>query len=249
MISQVEEALMSDEFDRDAESETEESETPSGVENQPEAVVEAASASAAPPVDPNLKPADADADADLARPPRASLYRVQRRTQASMIAPAFLMIAVGLLYLSQIVSPDVTGLSTPLLIGLGIGALGLGLMARFVLNGRRERGLFIAGLVILAWTGLAALVASGNMPIEQSWPLGVIAVGLAMLATFFFERNHERGLILPALAFMAAGSAAMPFALGMIPTDLSKVVAIFWPLLILIPALALLPSAARPRGE
>jgi hypothetical protein len=240
---------MSDEFDHDAEPEAEEPESTVDVENQLEAVAEVASESAALPVDPNLKPADADADADLARPPRASQYRVQRRIQASMIAPAFLMIIVGVLYLSQIVSPGLTGLGTPMLIGLGVGALGLALIARFLLNGRRERGLFIAGLVILAWTGLAALVASGNMLIEQSWPLGVIAVGVAMLATFFLERYHERGLILPALAFMVAGSAAMPFTLGVISSDLNKVVAIFWPLLILVPALALLPSAARPRGE
>jgi hypothetical protein len=240
---------MTDEFERETEPETDESEAPLGVENEPETILEVASDSAAPPVDPNLKPADADADADLARPPRASLYRVQRRTQASMIPPAFLMIAVGVLYLSEIVSPGLTGLSTPMLFGLGIGALGLALALRFLLNGRRERGLFIAGLVILAWTGLAALVSSGNIPIQQSWPLGIIAIGLAILVTFFLERNHERGLILPALSFMVAGSAAMPFALGLISSDLNKVVAIFWPLLILVPALALLPSAARPRGE
>ncbi len=244
---------MSDEFDRETESEAEpettEPEAAAEVFSPSEAIADAVGEFAQLPVDPNLKPADADADADLARPPRASLYRVQRRTQASMIAPAFLAIAVGILYLSEVISPGVTGLNVPILIGLGISALGLGLIARFLLNGRRESGLFIAGLVILAWTVLAALVASGNMPIEQNWPLGIIAVGAAMLATFFVGRNHERGLILPALAFMVAGSAAMPFALGLIPADLSKVVAIFWPLLILIPALALLPSAARPRGE
>lgn len=194
-----------------------------------------------------LNAADVDAAADLARPSRVMQFRAQRRTQLSMAIPALLLIAVGVVYLAETVTPDTEEAPRVALLLIGATGLGLGLLARFLLNGRRERGLFMLGAVILLWAVLAALVASGGLLIEQAWPFGVAAFGVAMLLTFIFERSHERGLILPALAFMAAAGMAIPITTGLIPPDLLEMVTLFWPLLFLLVALLLLPRAIRAR--
>jgi hypothetical protein len=203
----------------------------------------------APPDAEALRPADADAESDLARAPRVSTYRAQRRTQISMILPALLLLAVGVLYLSEALTPDVEGFAPEAMGAIAVATLGLSMIARFVFNGRRERGLFLAGLLILFWLGLAGLVVTGDLLIGQAWPFAIAAIGLALLAVFVFERSHERGLVLPALAFIVAGIVALPFGLGLVPADVTSALALLWPVLLIVPALGLLPHAFRSRSE
>ncbi len=63
------------------------------------------------------------------------------------------------------------------------------------------------------------------------------------------ERNHERGLLLPGFALIVAGIIAVPFGVGLIPRPITATLALLWPLLLLIPALALVPLAFRIRAE
>lgn len=196
-----------------------------------------------------LKAADADAESDLARPSRVNQYRAERRTRISMALPGVLMFALGIFYLYEASLPTGQALSGMGQLGIGVAALGLGMVGRFFVNGRRERGLFIVGLVILAWVSLAALVIVGSLLIEQAWPMGIIGIGLAMMLTFLFERSHDRGLIFPALGILAIGLVAAPLALSPSQPNLGSLFATFWPLLLLVGALALLPRAVRPRPE
>ena len=197
-----------------------------------------------PPENSSLNPDDVDADADLSRPSRAMQFRIQRRSQVSTAIPALLLIALGVVYLLK---PG--ELTYPLAIGVGVGALGLSLAMRFLLNARRERGLFFVGIMILLWLGLAALAISGNIEIGQTWPLAVGAVGLAMLLAFVFERTHDRGLLLPGLMMIVAGGMALLFTMGALPGGLLTGVALYWPVLLLVVALAVLPRAIRDRTE
>lgn len=197
--------------------------------------------------EPVLQAADADAEADLARPARVTQYRAQRRMQISMALPGLLLTGLGALLLWQTTLPDSERVPPAVLLGIVVGAVGVAIIARFALNGRRERGLFLIGLLILAFGALFALVVSGALFVEQLLPLSLIAVGLALGLTFTFERSHERGLLLPALALMAAGGLALPFTLGVFSLDLITIAAAFWPLILLVLALILLPLAIRSR--
>lgn len=196
-----------------------------------------------------LAVADADAASDLARTPRMSQYRSQRRRFTSMFITALLMIALGVLYLSVTLTPELGSLPPVVMIGITAAAVALSLIGRFVFNGRRERGLFALGALILLWAGLLALVVNGNLSVGQGWPLALAAVGAALLLTFVFERNHERGLLLPGFALIVAGIVAMPFGVGLVPREIMATLALLWPLLLLIPALALVPLAFRIRAE
>jgi uncharacterized membrane protein (DUF485 family) len=197
----------------------------------------------------SLAVADADAASDLARAPRMSQYRSQRRRFTSMFITALLMIALGVLYLSVTLTPELGSLPPVVMMGITAAAVALSLIGRFVFNGRRERGLFALGALILLWIGLLALIVNGNLSIGQGWPLALAAVGAALLLTFVFERNHERGLLLPGFALIVAGIIAVPFGVGLIPREITATLALLWPLLLIIPALALVPLAFRIRAE
>jgi len=193
---------------------------------------------------PNLNIADADADADLSRPARAAQFRTQRRSQISTAVPALLLIALGVLYLLKPVE-----LTYTLSLGIGIGVLALSLVMRFLLNARRERGLFFIGVILLFWIGLVISAIYGGFDIGQVWPLAVSAIGLAMIVTFVFERSHDRGLLLPGLILILAGGVMLPFTFGMLSNSLLSSVALYWPALLLLAVLALLPRVIRSRAD
>jgi hypothetical protein len=196
-----------------------------------------------PPQNPNLSTDDSGAEADLSRPSRAMQFRAQRRSQVSTAFPALLLIAVGLLYL---VKPS--ELTQPLAVGVGLAALGLGLVARFLLNARRERGLFFVGVLMLLLLMLVGLAISGTINLLEGWPLVISAVGVAMIITFVFERTHDRGLLLPGFMIIIAGAIALPFTMGLLDSSVLAGVALYWPVVFLLVALAILPRAVRDRA-
>ncbi len=194
-------------------------------------------------LNPNLNTDDAEAEADLSRQSRAQQFRQNRRAQVSTALPALLMIVLGAVYL---ISP--AELTPALALGIGVGALGVSLVARFLLNARRERGLFFIGLVVLGWVGVVAALLSRdaqNVTLTQGWPLLLMVVGLAALLTFLFERNHDRGLILPGILFIVGSGVALLFTLQLVPGTTLRVVAAYWPLVFVLIALALLPRTFR----
>jgi hypothetical protein len=193
---------------------------------------------------PTLNPNDTDVAADLSRPSRAMQFRIQRRSQVSTAIPALLMIGIGLLLLVKPIE-----LTLPITLGIVLGALGAGLAIRFLLNARRERGLFFVGAIILLFIGLIAAAIYSEIDLAQIWPLSVSVIGLAMIVTFVFERSHDRGLLLPGLMLIVAGAVAVPFTMGILPSGILSNVALYWPVLLLLVALAALPRAVRDRAD
>jgi hypothetical protein len=188
---------------------------------------------------------DADADADVARPSRVMQYRVRRRTQFSMMLPALGLLLLGILFLAQTLTPEVT-LVTPLgAVAASAGAVAVGLLYRFLVNGRREVGVLLLSLVLLLWLALGAAFAVGVLDVLQGWPLAVSAVGVAILAMSLFVR--ERGLLLPGLAIIVMGVTALMFTTQTVPLDSVSPLAQSWPVLLVLVGLLFLPGALRNR--
>ncbi len=192
----------------------------------------------------SLNPDDVGADSDLARPSRAMQFRVQRRMQFSNALPALLLVAAGVLLLLR---PDAA--TRLLIIVIAISGVALTLVLRFLFNGRRERGLFFIAVMILILTGLLGAASKNWLDLSQGWPLFIVTPGAAMLLTFIFERSHDRGLLLPSLMFMVAGGTILLFTMSLLSTSVLSIVALYWPILLLVLALAVLPSAVRDRAE
>lgn len=191
------------------------------------------------------QPDDADADADIARPSRVMQYRVQRRSQFSMALPALLLIGIGALFLIHLLTPESQLLTPTTALGAVVGALSLGLLFRFLINGRREIGVFLIGMVLLLWMALAAAGILGALDLTTMWPLAICALGVALLLMLLFVR--ERGIVLPALALIIVGVVVLMFTNGNITADVITTVAQYWPLLLIVFAVIFLPSAFRSR--
>lgn len=191
-----------------------------------------------------LNPDDADADSDLVRPSRATQFRTQRRAQYSALFPALLLVAAGVLLL---VRPDV--IARRLVIGGALAGLLLSLFLRFLFNGRRERGLFFVTATALMIMGLFVLIDQQVLDPVQNWPLFVMAPGLAMLLTMILERSHDRGLLLPGLILIVAGGTMFLFTANYLDSSILPSIAAYWPALLLLAALAILPRAIRDRAD
>jgi hypothetical protein len=196
------------------------------------------------PTDASLNPDDAGADADLPRPSRAEKQRIRRRTHVSTAIPALLLIVVGA---AALVRPAL--LTPPLLAGALAAIVFLTVLLRFLFTARRERGLFFITMIAIFAVVLVTLDISGVIDLQQMWPLFISVPGLAMLTTFVFERSHERGLVLPAFILIIAGVVLLPFTTDSFDTSLLKTVAVYWPILFILLALALLPRAIRDRAD
>ncbi len=199
------------------------------------------------PLTPSPAAADAEAHADLPRGARAAQYRQTRRLQVSTVVPAFVLIGLGALYL---INP--AWLTPALALGIGVGAIGLSFVARFWLNMRRERGLFFLGLTICLWAGFVVAALIRGLTLAHIWPALVIAIGLAALITFLFERTHERTLILPGIALIVAGGVGLALTLSFVPADALNGLPgliIYWPVLPIVLALLLLPRVFAKRPD
>jgi hypothetical protein len=194
--------------------------------------------------EPNLTPAEttetgeSPSASDLSRPARADEFRVQRRSQISTALPALMLIGLGIVYLAV----DLTFIEK---IAAAVGILGVSLILRFFLNGRREPGLFFIGMVTLLWLGFAASDPLFNVDLFQAWPLVISAVGLALLLTILVQRSREVRLALPAFLILLAGLVMLPFTMGLFIDEVLLTVASLWPLILVIPILLLIPRVIR----
>jgi peptidoglycan/LPS O-acetylase OafA/YrhL len=194
-----------------------------------------------------LNAADANAEADLARPARLTQFRSRRRAQFSMVVPALLLIGYGVLLLSESITPDVQEYPPFMLIGAGIGALAIALLARFFINGRRERGLFLLGATLGGGLALTALTADGQLTPTQLWTFSIVLLGAVLLLSYLFARGRDNSAILPALALIVAGLVAIPVADGALSADLLISFVRLAPLILIAAALLWLPRALRER--
>jgi len=187
---------------------------------------------------------DINADADLPRLSRQEKQRARPRIRFSTAIPALVLIVGGVLALVRPVLKD--GI---LAAGWISVALVLSLVLRFLFQGRRERGLFFVTALIILMLGLVALAITGFVDLSQGWPLIITLPGLAMLLTFMFERSHDSSLVLPAFMFIVAGGVILLFTTGYLDSSFLPGIALYWPALLLLAALAVLPHAIRDRTE
>lgn len=197
-------------------------------------------------------PAALDEDERL-RQPRAQRFRRRLRTQISMLPLALALIALGL-YLSARAFkveglPDIS--DRTLALGFG-GVLAFTAVFHALVFGRRERGLLFVGL--LAWVtagliyGLVTYIEAEPDPAEW-WPIALVALGVTFFLTYLIERGHERPLVLLAVLTLVAAGAAFAVTGGAIEQRLLDRAAEYWPLLLSVLGLGLLPLAFRRRAR
>ncbi len=174
--------------------------------------------------------------------------REKRRVQASALMPGLLLIVFGLWALLSIANEQPPALWQAA--ALLVTGLGLSFMMRFLIYERAEAGLMFLGAVITL-TAAASLGAWSLIPayaaLPALWPVGLMVVGASLILTLLLSARRDRRLLLPGLGAIAAGAAALPFTLGLVPPEVADLIAVYWPLLFALAGLAALTGVLRRR--
>jgi len=185
------------------------------------------------------------------RPPRAQDFRRRMRHQVSMLPLALFLLGLGgyLTARQQHIEgrPDFTA---PSLLGLVVLALAFAAVFRAIVFGRRERGLLFIGLWIWTTAGAAALLVyayDAQPDVTEWWPLVLASLSFTFLLTYVFERSHDARLVLLALLTAVAAGTAFWITMGNVDQSFLNTAADYWPLLLLVIGIGLLPLAFRRR--
>ncbi|MBP8973436.1 MAG: hypothetical protein KBH93_06130 [Anaerolineae bacterium] len=183
------------------------------------------------------------------RAPRAQSFRRRLRHQIGMLPLALLLIALGAYLLAREHDlADVPDLSTLALVELTVLGVGFTFIFHALLFGRRERGLLFLGLYIWITAGVIGVIAYGidlQPDAREWWPALLWSLGLTLLVTFLLERGHDARLVLLAVLATVAGGAAYWVTSGTADAQMLDDVADYWPLLLAVLGVGLLPAAFR----
>jgi hypothetical protein len=188
---------------------------------------------------------------DRLRQPRAGQFRRRLRNQLGLLPLALLLLGVGAFLLAR--QQDVEGLpdlSNRVLIEISLLAVGFTTFFYALVYGRREHGLLFIGLWIGSTAGMLGILVYGIDPTPDAaewWPLLVWALSLAILLTYLFEHTHDARLVLLSVLLFVAGGVAFWVNSDRVDQQVLDQVADYWPLLLSVIGIGLLPLAFRRR--
>jgi hypothetical protein len=128
--------------------------------------------------------------------------------------------------------------------------IGLGCAVLAIKLNRRSTYLFFAAFFMLVGFFLF-LSALKIIPaaFSQAWPLTAVFLGLALIPAGWHRYGVvKRHYVVPALAFIALGSALLVFSFNIVPFSFSHFVINWWPLLVALSGLMLALIAAGTKN-
>jgi hypothetical protein len=185
------------------------------------------------------------------RQPRAQTFRRRIRNQVSMLPLALSLLALGGYLIAR--EREVEGLpdiSTWALVGGFILALAFTAVFHSLIFDRRERGLLFFGLLVLSGAGTADAVIYGidkSPDLAEWWPISFVTISVALFLTYLIERMHDARLVLLSVMILVAGGTAFVTTNGNFDEARLHDAAEYWPLLLSVIGIGLLPLAFRRR--
>lgn len=176
-------------------------------------------------------------------PPVLTLHR----GHIASVVPALLLILTGAwltFTLTTSTPPD-----PALLAAIAAGGIAVTLFVQWLSSGRWARGtLFFALLFLLSGVTVIYLLQPSAPGLAQGWPLLLVAVGVAFLLAGLMAQPVDRRVLLPVLAWVVAGFAALALTTGIVSSTLAATVTTLWPIIALVVAVIwLLPMVFRQR--
>ncbi|MBN1566001.1 MAG: hypothetical protein JXA10_19330 [Anaerolineae bacterium] len=193
------------------------------------------------------------ADDERLRGPRAQRFRRRRQNRIAFLPLALYLIGLGGYLIAREQNID----DLPDFSSLVIGCASI-LIAAFtmifhaLLSGRRERGLLLFGLWIGATAGLiAALVyfVDDQPDAVEWWPLVVGALGLTFFVGYIIERTHDIRLLWLMILSLTAAGIAYVFTSDTIDEEAFSQIADYWPLLLSVIGIGIMPLVFRRHLE
>lgn len=192
-------------------------------------------------------------DDERLRGPRAQSFRRRRRNRIAFLPLALYLIGIGAFLIAR--EQDVANLPNPSVLELGVLSVLAGaftMIFHAVLFNRHERGLLFTGLWLGVTVGLIAaliyLVEDQPNAVEW-WPLLVGAVGITLIVNYVIEPTHDARLIWVAVMCLLATGIAYGFTSDRIDEEAFSALADYWPLLISVIGIGLVPLVFRRHME
>ena len=177
--------------------------------------------------------------------------------RAGSIIPAFILIAIGVLFL--LVNLNVLPRVSLTQLWPALPALiGVGLLLQFFLGRMRDPGLVTGGTIFLL-TGLFFFLFTLRLDVPglgqvgwgdmgRLWPAFPTIVGIALLLQWLAGGLRDTGLLIPVSILLIVGLGGFAFTLADFPTF--RIIFDYWPiLLIVLGVIVLLRSLSRPRSS
>ncbi len=190
---------------------------------------------------------------DRLRGPRAEMFRRRRQNRIAFLPLALYLIGLGIFLIAR--EQEVEHLPDPSTLELGALSVLAGaftMIFHSFLAGRRERGLLFTGLWLGATVSLiAALVyiVDDQPDAVEWWPLLLGGVGITLLINYVIEANHDVRLIWVAVICLLAAVIAYAFTSNVFDEDRFSTIADYWPLLVSVIGIGLVPLVFRRQLE
>lgn len=191
-------------------------------------------------------------ESERLRQPRAQTFRRRLRNQISLLPVAIYLMLLGAYLLGR--HQELEGLpefDDLTLVTAGVLVLGFSAVVHALLFGRRERGLLFVGALIWATAGAVA----GLLSIEESpdfaewWPVFPAALAVALLLTYLIERWHDGRLMYLSLLMLVIAGTSYAVTSGELTNDWIDDAGEYWPLLLVVLGVGLLPVAFRRQAR
>lgn len=186
------------------------------------------------------------------RQPRAQDFRRRLSNQISMLPFALYLIGLGAYLIAR--ERDIDRL--PRLADIGIVltvllAFGFTAIFRALVLGRYQRGLLLVGFALWFIIGALLFLAYGledEPDAADYWPVVLLAFGMALFLTYAVERTHDTRLVLVSLLVLVTGGVTLWASIEDLSdnSQLDRVID-YWPLLLVVMGIGLIPSVFRPR--
>lgn len=156
-----------------------------------------------------------------------------RRGQSASAIPALLLIGVGG-WLTFTLTTGAAPIAPAIITAITVLIIAVGFVAYWLSSARQATGTLFMGSLLLCTGGLTAyLMQPDTWPMQQAWPLYIVAGGMALGLTATLQAAYRRYLLV-AIAIVVAGSALALQQMGYLPATLFDGLATFWPVVVII---------------
>lgn len=187
------------------------------------------------------------------RQPRALSFQRRLRNQLGMLPLALFLFVLGIyLFVKERDITDLPDFSSAELAGFIVLAVAFTAIFHALLSGRRERGLLFVGLYVWVTAGLLAglVYAIEDRPDPAEWwPLLIASLGVTLVLTFLIECTHDARLVLLSIMILVAAVTAYWITSGQIAEQYLSDATDYWPLLLTVAGIGLLPLIFRRTGQ
>jgi len=187
------------------------------------------------------------------RQPRAQSFQRRLRHQVGVLPLALGLIALGAyLLVREHELADVPDFSTAALAGMTVLGVSFTLVFHALVFGRRERGLLFVGLYPWMTAGVLAAIVYGvdeHPDAREWWPALLWSLAVTLFVTYLIERIHDVRLVWLAVLVAVAGGAAYWVTSGTADPQRLDQGADYWPFLLTVVGIGLLPAAFRRQSR